>query len=439
MIGVRERLMALRRLGGQGRQGVWAMAEYLAYPAMMFIATPLYLKLLGSAQYGQWLLLLTFNGLGGVAGFGMGTVVVRDVSEQRARGDIAGAIAAVRNGLALTLICTGVLCLAIVIVGFTAGPALLNRMGSSATVGMLFYAAAGLIALEQIDGIFVGALRGLERFDWSARVEIGSKLATIAAAVGAAWVTHQLGAVILATLALTCVRATVKAAMVSYLLGTGLLLPAWDTRRIKGMLSFSLWTWAQMIGGTLFGTVDRFLVGGMLGASALASYSICLQLAQQVHAVPAAAAQILLPRISRMSDRRQITSITRRAFVIVALLTGAIALPLVVFGHEILRLWVGSVIADRSAGILRVVVIAYVCLAISSVAYFVLLAMGRARSVAQISLAGGLISLAAAWLLIRNFDLTGAALSRLAYGLLNCIMIVELVRQLRKERKVVPG
>lgn len=433
MISVRARLAGLRRLGGQGRQGIWAMAEYLAYPAMMFVATPIYLKLLGSEQYGQWLLLLAFNGFGGVAGFGMGTVVVRDVSEQHARGDVAGAIAAVRNGLALTLITTTVLCSAIIIVGITDGPELLKRMGSSATVGMLFYGAAGLIALEQIDGIFVAALRGLERFDWSARVEIGSKLATITAAVTAAWVTHQLSAVILTTLALTCLRTTIKATMVSYLMGSGPLLPAWDPRRIRGMLSFGLWSWAQMIGGTLFGTVDRFLVGGMLGASALATYSVCIQLAQQVHAVPAAAGQILLPRISRIDDRRHITSITGRAFVVVALMTGAIALPLCIFSHDILRLWVGSAIADRGAGILRVTVIAYICMALSSVAYYVLLAMGKARSVAQISLAGGLISLATTWFLIKHLDLTGAALSRVAYGLLMCLMIVDLVRHLRKD------
>lgn len=188
-----------------------------------------------------------------------------------------------------------------------------------------------------------------------------------------------------------------------------------------------------MIGGTLFGTVDRFLVGGMLGASALAAYSVCIQLAQQVHAVPAAAGQILLPRISRIDDRRHIISITGRAFLVVALMTGAIALPLCIFSHDILRLWVGSAIADRGAGILRVTVIAYICMALSSVAYYVLLAMGRARSVAQISLAGGLISLATTWLLIKHLDLTGAALSRVVYGLLMCLLIVDLARHLRKD------
>jgi len=434
---LRRRMTALRRFSGQGRQGFWAIAEYAAYPAMMFIATPLYLKLLGSAQYGQWLLLLTFNGFGGVAGFGMGTVVVRDVAEQRARGDMLGAIATVRNALALTLISTSVLCLAIVATGLTVGPALLARMGSPGTITMLFLGAAGLIALEQIDNVFAGALRGLERFDWSARVEIGSKLVTIAGAIAAAWLYRRLGAVILATLALTALRALVKATVSARLLASAPLLPAWDGRRIRGMLSFGLWTWAQVIGAMLLGTVDRFLVGGMLGPSALTRYSVCLQLAQQVHAIPAAAAQILLPRISR--GEGNIASIVGRAFLAIGLLATAIALPLMIFGYDILCLWVGEAIADGSTSILRVATFAYACLAFSSVAYFVMLGLGRAKLVAQLSLAGGLASLVATWGLIRYLDLTGAALSRVVYALISSVIIVELIRQLRKGRAVPLG
>jgi len=437
MTPLRRRITALRRFSGQGRQGFWAIAEYAAYPAMMFIATPLYLKLLGSAQYGQWLLLLTFNGFGGVAGFGMGTVVVRDVAEQRARGDVSAAIATVRNALALTLISTSVLCLTIVAIGLTIGPALLARMGSPDTITMLFLGAAGLIALEQIDNVFAGALRGLERFDSSAQVEIGSKLVTIAGAIAAAWIYRQLSAVILATLVLTALRALVKAGVSARLLASGPLLPAWDGRRIRGMLSFGLWTWAQIIGAMLLGTVDRFLVGGMLGASALAHYSVCLQLAQQVHAVPAAASQILLPRISRAGQGRDTTFLAGRAFMAIGLLTGVIALPLAVFGYDILRLWVGAAIADGSTSILHVATLAYSLMALSSVAYFMLLGFGRAKLVALLSLAGGLASLVATWVLIRHFDLIGAALSRVVYGLLSCVLIVELVRHLRRERPAV--
>lgn len=429
---VRGKVAILSRLGGQGQQGIWAIAEYLAYPAMMFIATPLYLRFLGQTQYGQWLLLLTLNGFGGLGGFGMGTVVVRDVSERRGCGDIEGAIAAVRNGLALTLVSTSVLCLAIVVIGIAAAPTLLAKMGSPGTIIILFLGGAGLIALEQIDVVFASTIRGLERFDWSARLEAGSKFVTITSAVIAAWISQRLGPVIAATLVVTAVRAAIKAAMAAHLLGTGPLLPAWEPRRIRPMLSFGLWTWIQMIGATLLGTVDRFLVGGLLGSTALAHYSVALQLAQQVHAVPAAAAQILLPRISRAARGESIARITARAFTFIGLLTAALAIPIIALAYPILRLWVGASIADQAAPVLQVAVIAYILLALSSVAYFVLLGLGRAKIVAQLSLAGGIASLGMTYFLIRTWGLSGAALSRVTYAVLTSLLVIELVRQLRR-------
>jgi O-antigen/teichoic acid export membrane protein len=181
------------------------MAEYFAYPLMMFAATPLFLHLLGSEQYGQWMLLLTFNGFGGLAGIGMGTAATKDVSAARGRGDEAGVAASIRACLMVTILSTMALAVLMVTTGWLIGPALLAKMGTPDLVRTIIIVAALLILLEQIDSVFAGALRGLERFDISAKAEASTKLALVLVSLAVAWKTGDVVAVFWATIAATIV------------------------------------------------------------------------------------------------------------------------------------------------------------------------------------------------------------------------------------------
>lgn len=433
MIRTQGRIAALRRLGARGRQAIWALAEYFAYPAMMLVATPFLLRFLGSEQYGQYLMLLTFNGLGGITGLGMGTAVVKEVSDCRGRGDLAGAARAARSGLAVTLASVAVLGSVLLGIGLIAGPALLARMGDPGTIRLLFVGAVALIALEQLDLVFASTLRGAERFDLSAHLEVISKSAIVAAAVAAAWWWSDLRAVIATTLLLTVLRCAIKAVIATRLLGQGPLLPRWYPVEVRRIFAFGIWTWAQSIGAALFGTADRLLIGGHLGADALARYSVCLQLAQQVAAIPAAAAQVLLPYVSRAQAEgsRQVRTIAIRAMIALCAVAGGLALVLILFGHTILRLWVGSDFAATGAPILAILAIAFAVLAINNVPHFVLLGLNRSRFVALVNLGAGFAALGATWLALRSFELNGAAYGRLAYAVMICLLIVEMFKRLR--------
>lgn len=423
----------LRRFSAQGTQVAWALAEYFAYPAMMFVATPFLLRFLGSEQYGQYLLLLTFNGLGAITGLGMGTAVVKEVSDRRGRGDVAGAAEAVRSGLAVTLAAVTVLCLVLLAIGLTAGPLMLERVGTAGTVRLVLAGAVALIALEQLDLVFASTLRGAERFDLSAHLELVSKSAIVAAAVASAWWWGSLRGVIATTLVLTVLRCAIKARIAARLLGQGLLLPRWNSAEVRRVFSFGMWTWTQAIGSALFGTADRLLIGGQLGADALARYSVCLQLAQQVASIPAAAAQVLLPYVSRAQAEggRQVRNVAIWAMGALLAVAGSLSLILIVFGHDILRLWVGADFAATGAPILTILAFAYAVLALNNVPHFVLLGLDRARFVALVNLGAGLIAFGATWLAIRSFGLTGAAYGRLVYAAMICLLIVEMFKRLR--------
>jgi O-antigen/teichoic acid export membrane protein len=426
-----EKPSQVRRLIARGRQSGWAMAEYFAYPLMMFAATPLFLHLLGTTQYGQWMLLLTFNGLGGLAGLGMGTAAIKEVSAHRGRGDMVGAANAVRSCLAVTLLFSLALAAVLILIGLFAGPALLSKMGTPAVVRMIVIAAAILIALEQIDTVFAGAIRGVERFDVSARIEASSKFIMVLAALAVAWFTQKLEPVIWTTIIVTLLRAGLKAVIAARILSTGPLFPRWEKSHVKQAFAFGKWTWAQSIGAAMFATADRMIVGSVLGADALARYSVCLQLAQQIQAVPAAGAQVLFPLISRRIEEQQpIRNFTIKSMLILTFFAVILAATVAVFSNQILFLWVGAEIADSSAHILTLLSLGFAVLAINNVPHFVLLGLNRANTVAYVNICAGVAAIAISVILIPKLGLSGAAIARLAYASTICILIGIMIRTL---------
>src|SRR5262249_52098440 len=82
----------------------WGVAEYVAYPACMLVATPLFLAALGADGYGLLLLAGSVTSLAGASGLGMGAATIRFVAQARGTGDVDGTARVVRHTLALSLL-----------------------------------------------------------------------------------------------------------------------------------------------------------------------------------------------------------------------------------------------------------------------------------------------------------------------------------------------
>ncbi|PPD41664.1 MAG: hypothetical protein CTY15_13205 [Methylocystis sp.] len=400
-------------------QILWGMAEYFAYPLLMFLATPFFLSQLGKEQYGQWMLMLAFTGFGGVAGLGMGAATIKEVSAHRGRGDLAGAAKAVRACFAVTLASSLCLAAVILLLAFFAGASWLSRVGDPEAVRRVIGFAAALVTLEQIDTVFAGTIRGMERFDVAAKIEMSSKFVIVLVAIVAAWISRDLVTIFWSVLAVTVLRAAAKATLASMLLKTASLTPVWDRAYVKEAIRFGKWAWVQSIGTALFSTADRLLIGSLLGSTALAQYSVCLQLAQQVHTVPAAGAGFVFPLVSRrIQAGENIRRIGLGATVAFGLFAAALATPLIFFSHEILELWIGRDFADQNATLLRWLTIAFVILALNIGPYFLLLGANVARFVALVVVLGGALGLLAGLLFIPRLGLIGAVAVRIVYGII---------------------
>ena len=416
---------------------VWVVLEYGWYPLLAFITTPYFLHVLGAEKYGHWMLLTAIASFGAFLNVGTGAATIKYVSSYRGRQSKDDVGTVIRASIALAFV--GGALLAAVILGsfWFGGDTLFGKMGDQSLVRLTGTVAAVLSWIEQIDNVFASTLKGAELFGRAARIEMACKTVQIIGAVVSVTLWGTL-ATLYVTLVLTAVaRLLVKAWIAKRSLAIRTLRPTFS--KVADIFHFAKWGWIQGLGGLLFGIADRALVGSLLGAADLAHYSVALQLAQQIHALPAAGLSVLFPSVSRNLQGNPNFSLwktTKLAITGNLLFSSALTIALLMFGKQILSLWLGTGEAEASSDVLWYLAIASWFLAINVVPHFILLGTGRARFVAISNLAAGVLSLSAMVVLGRSHGLIGIGLARIVYGvviLVNFLSLIELIRRRRGE------
>ncbi len=396
----------------------WSVLEYLWYPALLFLTTPLFLHRLGPSLFGQWSLLTAIAGLGSILNVGTGAATIRQVAAALAGSGRAAAARVIRAGLIPATVGGALAAVLIVTVIGLGASGWLARMGDPKTTLLTAFAAAALLAIDQCDNVFNSGLRGGERFRQIARIEMLTRTTQIGAAAVAVLTIGSLESLYCALIGAAVFRAGLRAWAVRRWLEEPLFPPSRDG--LHGVLGDASWGWVQGAGGMAFGIGDRFIVGSTLGAAALAHYSVATQLAQPLHAIIAAATSVIFPKISAAMTRGDTARLRRLLVTALAMLVGVATVGLIVLfvgRHLILQLWLGTAVADISSPALGWLAVAYWLLALAVLPHYVLLGMGRMRFVALTNLLAGLATLAAMIWAARVYGLEGVAAARILYGI----------------------
>jgi O-antigen/teichoic acid export membrane protein len=421
----------------------WSVVEYAWYPLLLLLTTPFFLHRLGTEAYGHWALLTATIGFGALLSVGTGAATVRAVAHGVATKDGVGVAHLVRGSLAIGL--GGGIVLALFILGsFALGSGgFLSRMGTADTI-LLTGATAAIIALiEQVENVFTATLRGGERFRTIAKIEICVRSLQIAACLVAVVIWGTLAALYLALILTALTRLAVRVVIVQRWLRRPLLRPSFNHAR--GILHDAGWGWLQGAGALIFGVADRFIIGSAIGAAALAHYAVATQLAQPLHALSAAAASVIFPKVSRALASGEQASVRRLLLASGALqfsVVTVLAAGLLIFRMPILTLWLGQATALAAAPTLAMLTIAFWLLSITVIPHFALLGLGRMRFVAVANLLAGIATMAAMAAAVGVYGgslfgftgIVGIAAARIVYGATMLVNFIPLTALRRPSR-----
>jgi O-antigen/teichoic acid export membrane protein len=133
--------------------------------------------------------------------------------------------------------------------------------------------------------------------------------------------------------------------------------------------------------------IDRFLIGVMLSAVAVAYYATPQELILRIGIIPGAVASVLFPMFAALGSSAN--GLGQNRYVLrYSLIIGALMAPLTVvlflFSHPILALWISPGFADQAASILQILSIAALASGLAQVPYTMLQSKGRADITAMV-------------------------------------------------------
>lgn len=418
---------------------IYGVLDYVAQPAAMLLAAPILVHRLGVASYGVWLIAGAAVSAGSLVASGFGDAVIQRVATLRAAGDADGIRRAVANLLSINLTLSAALAVLLwVAVPFVAGRVTHFDPSLRASCVWSLRIAALAMMLKSVESVFICAQRAFERYGPAVRIATAMRLLATLAAVALALLGGGVPALMLATAALTAAGAAAQAAALRPQLGgdAGLQLfrPALDRATLTELGSLGGFTWLQAVSGVLFSQADRLVLGISLGAASVSYYGVCVQMAQPIHGLTAAALHFLFPHLAVRFASGKMAALRRpvyKAMAVNAALAAGLTVGMMLLGPPLLGRWMGASFAAHADGLPILLAAGFGLLALNVAGHFAMLALGQARLVTAWSVAGGVAMLAAMAAWVPGHGVAGAAWARLCYGPITCLIYWPLLRRLR--------
>jgi O-antigen/teichoic acid export membrane protein len=372
------------------------------------VTVPLYLHHIGEARYGVMSIVWVLLGLFGFLDLGLSRAVTNALAKLRD---------APQADRARVLLTTFGLNLSIGVAGgvvlYVFGGLLLKHFVSmpdeiSAEVSRSLPWIACLLPLTLISAAGAGALESRELFMLVNTIQIfAMTLAQVAPIIAAIFISPSL-TVVIPTAAVSQGLGAIAVLAVVYRLEGPFSLRAIDWGEARKLLGYGGWMFATNVLYPALASADQFVIGSVMGVTAVAHYAVPMSLVQRSVAVPVAFARTLFPRMSSQSGDTAYALATR-SLSMMAYGYGAICAPAMILSPVFFRYWIGADFAAVSAPVAQMLFPGIWLGGLSLICFTLLQSQGRADVTGKLSIIEFLPFLAILWGLTIAFGIVGAA------------------------------
>ncbi|ARP91405.1 polysaccharide biosynthesis family protein [Bordetella genomosp. 9] len=426
-------MRALVRKYIAGNASFWGLMEYGLGPLIALAATPVLLRQLGTVGFGQFAMIMALAGFGNVANLGAAVTGTKLVSERlhEPGGAMRGA------GVSFALVgCALIFVVAVALAVWGA----VSWLWPAATFGGIPVSTLALPAItvylsQQFDQLFTGCLKGREAFATTALCEVGGRFTAYTVTCTVAMLTQSPTLASLTQAGGLLATGLLKMHLFARRDGHAVVRPLPDRKAMGDAFRFSRWSWLNSLSAVAFGSVDRILVGSLLGPATLAIYTVGAQVGQMIHTASVAVFQKTMPRVSHLASRpdgdRAVGREVRRLMAVnltLSVLGSAAALTL---SAPLLSLMLGHAYSPAHLDTFRLLILAAGLLSLNVVAHFSLLGMGNSRAVAVLNGLAGVSMVCVLFMLVAPVGESAAGWARIAYSVTTLWGIYLALRQSR--------
>jgi len=400
------------------------MVDAAAAPASALATLAALVRALSALDYGILVIALAVSGLSMAVNPAIAATTTKFVSELSGQRHPGGRTVA--GVITVSLITVAVIDLVLILVTAVFNkPLSLWVFGAGVArtrdVGPVLLLAVLVVGIQQIDTILAAAIRGLERFRRQALIEICSRATQTTALIIVAWYTRCVEAILIAQGAVYIASMLVRGIALRRLLPDKRLFTLSGWEQGGSLYRYGGWMWLAALAGVAYSSADRIIVGRSLGAAAAGEYNVYVQITQLIHFVPSSLFAFSFPAFSRLAAQggAQRSEISRSYWTyLLGIGTTAlgVSVAMVISWRILLRVFFGGLPYGDQGELAALLGANFLLLAGNVVPYYLLLALGRAKTVSLTSSASMLVSLALMIVLVPRYGLEGAAVARLAYG-----------------------
>lgn len=377
------------------------------------VAVPILLEAIGASRFGVLSLAWMVIGAFSLFDFGLGRAATQLIAEKLGAGREAEIPAVFWTSLALLLAVGAVGGLALFLAapwlvdhGLQIPPELREEVQES-----LFLIAAAVPVLASTAGL-LGALEARQLFFLANAVRTPLGVFYFVGPLGVLPFSRSLYPIVAVVLAGRLAGWLVYLALGLSRLGAGRRAPVFDGGTIRRLLRVGGWMTVSNLISPLMGALDRFLVGGMLSAAAVAHYAAPLDALVRVLILPGAFVGVFFPAFATAfaMDRERTAELFRRGLKFTALALFPICFALTLFGREGLALWLGGEFARESGAVAPLIAIGVFANSLALLPFALIQGAGRADLTAKLHAVEFPLYAAGMAVLIARFGIEGAAL-----------------------------
>lgn len=397
------------------RNVVWNLAGAGLPLLLGAAAIPYLVRSIGIEAFGILTLIWTLIGYFSLFDFGLGRALTQLLSVRIAAGRLRDIPHLVTSGLLLTFVAgvVGGLVLATVSWPLAYGWLRVSPLLQDQTALSLLIAAAGIPLTTTTTGLR-GVLEAYEDFKAVNLIRMWLGAANFALPVLSVMLFGESLTYIVATLIAARIVALAAYWMrVNNMISSKSHTGRTRARDVKRLVSFGAWMTVSNIISPLMVSADRFLIAAMVGAGAVAYYTVPFEVLVRVLVIPGALTAALFPRLAATLKRNAESAsvLYRHSTRLVSIALALICIPGVIGSYWVLSAWLGMDFASRSWLIASILSLGILLNGIAFVPYAVIQAAGDARTTAQVHIAQMLVYVPVLLLLLHSFGVVGAAIA----------------------------
>ena len=378
-------------------------------PAIVLLFTvPLYLHQIGDARYGALTIVWLLLGYFGLFDLGLSRATANQIAK------FNGAPAKDREEIFWTaLLMNSILGVTGGLLMYSIGGFLLNHI---ITISVSLHTEisstlpwiAAAVPIATISGVLSGAIEAKQKFSYLNVIQVFGAVIfqltpLIVSYIHGPNLDWLIPSAVFARV-LSVLPLAVVAAKVLPLQGSG--RPS--ARRVGALIHYGVWITLINIIGPILETVDRLMVGTLVGASAVAYYTVPINLANKVRLVPESLSRTLFPIFSDQSNGSSQHLFRQSASTIGKIITPIIVSSILAI-HLFLTIWLGKSFAFNATFVGETVLLGVWINAPAYMAFTHLEANGRPDMIAKLHFAELLPLIPLLWLAIHFYGLLGAA------------------------------